>query len=84
VVALNRAVAVGMAERLETGLALLDEIDARGGLAEYHLLPAAQADLLARLGRREEAAASMRDALLHAPNGAERRLLERRLAELTA
>jgi RNA polymerase sigma-70 factor (ECF subfamily) len=49
VVRLNRAVAVGMAEGLSAGLALLDGLD--DALGEYHLLPAARADLMRRLSR---------------------------------
>ncbi|HEY8042558.1 MAG TPA: RNA polymerase sigma factor [Polyangiaceae bacterium] len=82
IVELNRAVAVAMAEGPEAGLRLLDAIESRGELATYHLLAAARADLLRRLGRREEASAAYRKALGLAPNDAERRYLERRLAEL--
>ena len=56
VVELNRAVAVGMAQGPDAGLALLDALVADGALAGYHLLPAARADLLRRLGRQAEAA----------------------------
>src|SRR5665213_778749 len=56
VVELNAAVAMAMAEGPERGLAWIDAIDARGELAGYHLLPAARADLLRRLGRRAAAA----------------------------
>ncbi len=55
VVALNRAVAVGMADGAAAGLALLDALDGEPTLARYHLLPAARADLLAKLDRAEEA-----------------------------
>nr|WP_279426205.1 DUF6596 domain-containing protein [Anaeromyxobacter sp. SG22] len=79
VVELNRAVAVAMADGLERGLALLDTLQLPG----YHLLPAARADLLRRLGRRAEAAAAYRQALALVTNDAERRFLERRLAETT-
>lgn len=82
VVALNRAVAVGMAESPEAGLLLVDELaDALGG---YHLLPATQADLLRRAGRRAEAAAAYRKALDLAPTEAEQRYLRRRLDEMAA
>ena len=47
VVELNRAVAVAMAEGPESGLRLLDELDAGGELADYHLLHSARAGLLA-------------------------------------
>ncbi|HEY8369073.1 MAG TPA: RNA polymerase sigma factor [Thermodesulfobacteriota bacterium] len=78
VVELNRAVAVAMADGLERGLALLDTIHLPG----YHLLPAARADLLRRLGRRAEAASAYREALALVTNDAERRFLEKRLAEV--
>jgi RNA polymerase sigma-70 factor, ECF subfamily len=80
VVELNRAVAVAMAEGPESGLRLLDELDARGELADYHLLHSARAGLLARLGRDHEAAAAYARALELATNPVERRFLERRLA----
>jgi RNA polymerase sigma-70 factor, ECF subfamily len=81
VVALNRAVAVAMADGPEAGLALVDELDASGALRGYHLLPATRADLLRRLGRRSEAAAQYHRALDLVRADAERRYLERRLAE---
>jgi RNA polymerase sigma-70 factor (ECF subfamily) len=84
VVELNRAVAVAMIEGPEHGLRLIDEIEARGELHNYHLLPAARADLLRRLGRWAEAAAAYRHALSLVTNDAERRFLERRLAEAEA
>ena len=83
-VALNRAVAVAQADGPAAGLALLDRLDAGGELAGYHLLPAARADLLARLGREAEAAAEYSRALALTDNEAERRFLERRLAEVDA
>jgi RNA polymerase sigma-70 factor (ECF subfamily) len=84
VVELNRAVAVAMAEGCERGLELIARLEAREpeALAGYHLLPAARADLLRRLGRVAEAAAAYRRALELAGNQAERRYLERRLAEV--
>ncbi len=82
VVDLNRAVAVAMAEGPLAGLALLDKVEATGRLATHHLLPAARADLLARLGRREEARAAYQLALEQVGNEAERRLLSRKLAAL--
>jgi RNA polymerase sigma-70 factor, ECF subfamily len=83
VVELNRAVAVGMAEGPAAGLALVDELAASGQLAGYHLLPATRADLLRRLGRRDEAAAAYRAALALVSTDAERRYLTRRLGEVT-
>jgi RNA polymerase sigma-70 factor (ECF subfamily) len=82
VVALNHAVAVAESEGAERGLALLDALDEVGDLAAYHLLPAARADLLRRLGRHREAVAAYRQALALASHPAERRFLERRLAEV--
>jgi RNA polymerase sigma-70 factor, ECF subfamily len=81
VVELNRAVAVAMADGPAAGLAIVDGLTASGALTGYHLLPATRADLLRRLGRRDEAAAAYRVALALAPSDAERRYLERRLAE---
>jgi RNA polymerase sigma-70 factor (ECF subfamily) len=81
VVALNRAVAVAMARGPEAGLALMDEL--AGELDGYHLLHSARADLLRRLGRRDEAAAAYERALELAAVPVERAFLERRLAELT-
>lgn len=82
VVALNRAVAVGMAAGPEAGLAALDEIADDPALLGYHYLPAARADLLRRLHRDAEAAAAYRRALATASNRAERAFLQRRLAEV--
>src|SRR2546426_1950980 len=84
VVELNRAVAVAMSGGLERGLALVDALDQRGELAGYHLLPAARADLLRRLGRHAEAAESYQRALALVSNEAERRYLERRLREIVS
>lgn len=84
VVELNRAVAVAMSGGLERGLALVDALDHRGELAEYHLLPAARAELLRRLGRHAEAAESYRRALGLVGNEAERRHLEKRLREVAS
>jgi predicted RNA polymerase sigma factor len=80
VVELNRAVAVAMAQGPERGLRLIDRIE---GLDEYRHLHSARADLLRRLGRTDEAAASYRRALDLAAQPAERAFLERRLAEVT-
>jgi len=84
VVRLNHAVAVAHAEGPEAGLRLLDALDAEGTLRDYHLLPAVRADLLRRLGRREEAAAAYRRARELAGNTTEQRFLDARLAELAA
>jgi RNA polymerase sigma-70 factor, ECF subfamily len=79
VAALNRAVAVAMADGPERGVALIDEIR---GLDRHHLLHAARADLLRRANRPDEAVRAYRIALELAHNGRERAFLERRLAEL--
>jgi RNA polymerase sigma-70 factor (ECF subfamily) len=81
VVELNRAVAVSFWLGPEDGLVLVDDLEARGELRNYHLLPAARADMLRRLGRHAEAAEAYRAALELAGTAAERRFLERRLHE---
>ncbi|MGQ4432841.1 RNA polymerase sigma factor [Streptomyces sp. SAS_260] len=81
VVRLNRAVAVGMAQAPDAGLELVAELERSGELADYHLLPATRADLLRRSGRAKEAALAYEHALELVENAAERRFLERRLAE---
>jgi len=83
VVELNRAVAVAMADGLTAGLALVDNLATSGELAGYYLLHATRADLLRRLDRRDEAAASYREAVELAPTEPERRYLSRRLAEVS-
>ena len=82
IVELNAAAAVAMARGPDAGLAWMERLERSGALAGYHLLPAAQADLLRRLGRIEEARAAYRRALALVRHTAERRFLERRLAEL--
>jgi RNA polymerase sigma-70 factor (ECF subfamily) len=84
VVELNRAAAIGMAVGPAAGLALIEELDARGVLEGYHLLPAARAELLARSGAAEAAGLSYRRALEECTNPAERAHLLRRLAEVSA
>jgi len=84
VVRLNHAVAVGMADGPAAGLELLESAAASGALDGYHLLPAARADLLRRLGKLPEAADAYRAALTLAPTDPERRFLARRLTEVTA
>lgn len=81
IVELNRAVAIAQADGAAAGLSLLDELAARGELADYHLLPAARADLLRRLGRASEATKEYERALALSDNDAERRFLQRRLGE---
>ena len=78
IVALNRAVAVAMAEGPARGLELVERID----LPDYQLLHAARADLLRRLERNDEAAAAYRAALSLEMNAADRAFLEGRLEEV--
>jgi RNA polymerase sigma-70 factor (ECF subfamily) len=82
VIDLNRAVAVAMRDGPGEGLRLIDEILARGDLADYHLAHAARADLCRRLGQTNAARESYRRALELALQEPERRFLERRLNEL--
>jgi RNA polymerase sigma-70 factor (ECF subfamily) len=79
VVALNHAVAVAEAGSIREGLARIDAIE---GLERYHLLHAARADLLSRLGRSEQAADAYRLALQLATNPAERDYLRQALERL--
>ena len=82
VVALNRAVAVAMADGYEAGLSLIDALSQ--SLDGYHLWHAARADLQRRLGRRNEAVISYQRAYALAHNASELRFLAGRLAELGA
>jgi RNA polymerase sigma factor (sigma-70 family) len=82
VVELNRAVAVSMAYGPEAGLELVDALIEDPTLNDYHLLPSVRADLLARLGRVDEARAELERAAALTHNESERRLLARRAAEL--
>jgi RNA polymerase sigma-70 factor (ECF subfamily) len=82
VVALNRAIAVGLAEGPAAGLAALAPLTTEPQLARYGYLAAARADFLRRLGRTEEARLAYGEALLLTENEVERRFLERRLAAL--
>ncbi len=75
VVALNRAVAVSFRDGPETGLAELDALGSDPRLAQYHYLPAARADLLAQLGRNDDARAAYEEALALVTNDAERTFL---------
>jgi RNA polymerase sigma-70 factor (ECF subfamily) len=84
VVELNRAVAVSMRDGPAAGLALVDDLLARGDLDDYRLAHAARADLCRRLGRAADARASYQRALDLTRQAPERRFLERRLAELPA
>ena len=82
IVSLNRAVAVAMSEGPRAGLAVMDALTASNHLSDYHLLHAARADLLRRLGLLDEAAKSYARALALVTNDSERRFLERRLGEV--
>ena len=79
VVELNRAVAVALADGPEAGLWIVDHLS----LDEYPYLHSTRGELLRRLGRTDEATEAYRRALALVPDNAERRWLERRLAELT-
>jgi RNA polymerase sigma-70 factor (ECF subfamily) len=83
VIELNRAVAVAMSDGYDTGLAIIDTIFRRGDLRDYRFAHAARGELCRRLGRFDEARASYRHALALTKQEPERRLIERRLAELT-
>jgi RNA polymerase sigma-70 factor (ECF subfamily) len=82
IVSLNRAVAVAMMDGPRPALTLIDALSATGELDEYHLLHAARADLLRRMGSTVEAAKSYERALVLATNESERRFLKRRLREV--
>jgi RNA polymerase sigma-70 factor (ECF subfamily) len=84
IVSLNRAVAVAMVDGPTAALALLDALAASGDLDGYHLLHAARADMLRRMGSFAEAAKCYRRALELATTASERRFLERRLREVQA
>lgn len=82
VVELNQAVAVAMRDGPLAGLERIEAILGRGELATYHLAHAARADLLRRLGRRDEARIAYERALGLVQQGPERRFLQGRLAGL--
>jgi len=84
IVSLNRAVAIAMVDGPRAALTLVAALADAGDLDGYHLLHAARADLLRRLGAASEAAASYTRALALVTNDGERRFLERRLREVTA
>ena len=83
VVELNRAVAIAMRDGAAAGLALVDDLLARGELDDYPLLYSARADLCRRLGRIDEAIAAYGQALALTKQRPERHFLEKRLAELS-
>ncbi|HTY84423.1 MAG TPA: RNA polymerase sigma factor [Silvibacterium sp.] len=82
VVSLNRAVAIAMIEGPGVALEIVDAIAHDGELESYHLLHATRADLLRRVGSRQEAAKSYLRAIELATNQRERVFLERRLREV--
>ena len=82
VVSLNRAVAVAMADGPAPALELVEALAASNDLENYHLLHAARADLLRRIGSLDEAARSYTRALELVTNDSERRFLQRRLREV--
>jgi RNA polymerase sigma factor (sigma-70 family) len=84
VIELNRAVAVGMAYGPAAGLELADSLVSERALEGYHLLPAVRGDLLAKLGRDEEARIEFERAAALTRNARERELLLRRAAESRA
>jgi predicted RNA polymerase sigma factor len=79
-VELNRAVAIAMAFGPAAGLALVDELASEPLLKDYHLLPGVRGDLLAKLGRFDEARAELERAAALARNARERQLLLDRAA----
>jgi len=81
VVELNRAVALAMAFGPAVGLELVDALTSEPSLKAYHLLPSVRGDLLAKLGRRDEARAEFERAASLTRNGREREMLRRRAAE---
>ena len=82
IVSLNHAVAIAMAEGPRAGLAMIDDLTSANDLSDYHLLHAARADLLRRLGLFDESAKNYQRALVLVTNDSERRFLERRLREI--
>ncbi len=83
IVSLNRAVAVAMVNGPQAGLALIDAIATSGDLDGYHLMYSARADLLRRMGSKEESAKAYLQALDLVTNDSEHRFLQRRLNEVT-
>ena len=84
IVELNAAVALGMASSVDRALDWIGRLERHPDLAGYHLLPAAQAELLRRQGRYDASSHAYRRALALVTNPAERRYLDRRLAECDA
>ncbi|WP_460358570.1 RNA polymerase sigma factor [Actinoallomurus acanthiterrae] len=82
VVELNRAVAVSMAQGPAAALPIVDDLVAAGGLAGSHLLPSVRGELLRRLGKFDDARHELELAVRLCGNERERRLLQRKLADL--
>lgn len=82
VVELNRAVAVAMSEDWSAGLAMMDRLGEGGELDAYYLFHSARGEILRRMGESQRAAEAYRRAMALVGNAAERRYLERRLAEV--
>lgn len=80
VIELNRAVAISMAFGPEAGLAIADTLSSEASLKDYHLLPSVRGDLLAKLGRREEARTEFERAASLTQNVREKELLTARAA----
>ena len=83
VIELNRAVAIAMARGPAVGLELVDALTSEPSLRTYHLLPSVRGDLLAKLGRTDEARAELERAASLTRNGRERELLLARAAALS-
>lgn len=81
IVELNRAVAISMAFGPAFGLQLVDELMHEPALTEYHLLPSVRGDLLAKLGRMDEARSEFERAAAMTRNSREQQLLLKRAAE---
>jgi RNA polymerase sigma-70 factor, ECF subfamily len=84
VIELNRAAAIAMRDGPQAGLTDIDAILARGVLADYHLAHSARGELLRRLGRRDEAIAAYRRALGLTASEPERRLIEKRITQVSS
>jgi predicted RNA polymerase sigma factor len=82
IVALNRAVAVGMAQGPAAGLDALDSLAAGSALAGYHLLPSVRGDLLMKMGRFTEAHEEIQRAMAMTQNLREQELLLERLKHI--
>jgi RNA polymerase sigma-70 factor (ECF subfamily) len=82
IVALNYAVAMALSEGLEKGLREIERLSEVGELESYYLFHAARADILRRLGRKEEAARAYSAALMLTENAVEKAYLQRRMASV--